>query len=246
MLFQCTFSLREYTSEPQEPAMELFNRYYAYSGDVVGGCPAGIIDIKEDSFDVVSSTNVYKMDEFKRKLLTDTLLTVFPRIRDNASQSETVDTRKTVFVPYGLVPLLAKPVPTRDAFLIAYTWATDEGSVDRCINLLNLLRVGMTLSGAANISEVVQGQIGDPVTPSAYLGRMMKIEVLEACLPGLTPKPDAIAGSSNLALENLLAKIGEIQVTAMEKEETWRAEKDAPKHSRRSNRLVDNRRPCAH
>ena len=140
-----------------------------------------------------------------------------------------VDTRKMVFVPYGLVPRLAKPLLTRDAFLIAYAWATDKGSVDWCMNLLNLLRVGMTLSSLANISAVVRGQIGDPVTALAYLGRMMKTEVLETCLLGLTPKPDVVAGLPNPELENLLTKMGEIQVMVMEKEETQRAEKDAPK-----------------
>ena len=140
-----------------------------------------------------------------------------------------MDTRKTVLVAYGLIPLLAKPMLTQDAFLIANAWATNKGSVNWCMNLLNLLRVGMNLSSLATISAVVQGQIGDLVMPLAYLSRMMKTKVLEACLPGLAPKPDVVAGSSNLALENLLTKIGEIQVTAMEKEEIWRAEKEAPK-----------------
>ena len=158
------------------------------------------------------------MEEFKRKLLANSSLTVFPRIRDGVTQSETVDTRKTVFVLYKLVPFLAKPTPTREALLIVYIWEAKGGSVNRCDNLLNPLQVGMTLSGAATISAVVRGQIGDPVTPSAYLGRMMKTEVLEACLPVLNPNPDVFMGSSNPALENLLVKMGEIQVTAMEKE----------------------------
>ena len=78
VLFQCEFGLQEYTSEPLKTATELFNRYYAYSGDVVGGCPAGIVEIKEDSFDVVPSTNVYKIEEFKWNLLANPLLMVFP------------------------------------------------------------------------------------------------------------------------------------------------------------------------
>ena len=154
---------------------------------------------------------------------------VFTKIKDGAMQSKTVDTQKKVFVPYELVPFLAKPMPTRDTFLIAHDWATNGGSVDCCINLLNLLQVGMTLSGLANILAVVQGQIGDPVMPSAYLVLMMKTKVLEACLPGLAPKPAVVAGASNLAMENLLTKIGEVQINNMKKEEIWRAEKEAPK-----------------
>ena len=113
-----------------------------------------------------------------------------------------------MFVPYELVPFLAKPMQKQDAFLIAHDWATNEGSVDCCINLLNILLVGMTLSSSANISAVVQGQIGDLVTPSGYLVLMMKTEVLEACLPGLAPKSAVFAGASNPAMENLLTNIG--------------------------------------
>ena len=210
VLFQCEFGLQEYTSEPLKTATELFNRYYAYSGDVVGGCAAGIVKIKENSFDIIPSTNVYRIRKFKRRLLADSSLTVFPWIKDGATQSKTMDTRKTVFVPYRLVLLLAKPMLTRDAFLIAHAWATNKGSVNWCMNLLNLLRVGMTFSGLENTSAVVQGHIGDAVTASAYLGHMMKTKVLEACLPALAPKPDVVAGSTNPALENLLAKLGEI------------------------------------
>ena len=78
MIFWCAFGLQEYTSKPLKTATELFNWYYAYSGDVVGQCAAGIVEIKEDSFDVVHSTNVYKIGEFKWKILADTSLTVFP------------------------------------------------------------------------------------------------------------------------------------------------------------------------
>jgi len=138
VVFSCAFGLREYNGEPLETSTELFDRYYAYSGDLVGGC-AGIVEIKEDCFNVVHSTNVYKFGECKRKLLADALLMVFTKISDGATQSEKVDTQKTVFVPYKLVPLLAKVMPTKDAFLIAHDWATNGGSVDSCINLLNLL-----------------------------------------------------------------------------------------------------------
>jgi len=52
----------------------------------------------------------------------------------------------------------------------------------------------MTLSGLANISAVVQGQIGYLITLSGYLIRMMKMEVLEASLPGLALKPVVVGG----------------------------------------------------
>ena len=78
VVFSCAFGLREYTGEPLETSTELFDWYYAYSSDVVGGCAARIVEIKENSFDVVPSTNVYKIGEFKRKLLADSSLTVFP------------------------------------------------------------------------------------------------------------------------------------------------------------------------
>ena len=118
-------------------------------------------------------------------------------------------------------------MPTQDAFLIVHNWATNRGSFDCCANLLNLLQVGMTLSGATTISAVVQGQIGDPMMPLGYLMDMMQKEVLLASLPGLAPKLVIIDATSNPAMENLLTKIGEVQLKNLEKEETWHAEKEA-------------------
>ena len=57
MVFSCAFGLREYTGEPLETSTQLFDWYYAYSGNLVCIC-AGIAEIKEDCFNVVYSTNV--------------------------------------------------------------------------------------------------------------------------------------------------------------------------------------------
>ena len=228
LVLSCVFGIWEYSSQPQEMCTDLFDWYYAYVGNVANG-HAAIVEIKAGCFDVVQSTNMYKLGKCKQKLLADALLLVFPRISDGATQSETVDTQKIVFIPYKLVPLLAKPMATQYTFLIVHNWVTDAGSVGCCANLLNLLQVGMTLSGTATVLAVVQGQIWDPVTPLGILMNMIQKEVLLASLVVLTPNLVIFRAASNLAIENLLTKLGEVQIENLKKEKAQRVEKEQPK-----------------
>ena len=117
----------------------------------------------------------------------------------------------------------------QEAFLFFYSWATNEGSFDRCANLLKLLCVGMTLSSAATILAVFQGQIGDQVTPSGYLIKMMKKEVLLASIPGLALNLVVVGAASNPAIENLLTKLWGVQIEIFKREEAQRVEKEQPK-----------------
>jgi len=77
----------------------------------------------------------------------------------------------------------------------------------------------------ANILAVVQGQVGDLITPSGVLMEVMKTEVLLASLPGLSPKLVVIGAASNPAIKNLLKKIVEVQIGSLEKEEERHVEK---------------------
>ena len=160
--------------------------------------------------------NVYTLTKCKQKLLASLSLSVFPEILDNAAQSKTLNTGKTVFILYKLVLLLVgKQLTTEDAFMIVLDWAAAARSVDCCLHLLGLLQVGLTLTGTANVLAVVQGQVGDLITPLGFLMQVMKKEVLLVFLPGLVPKPVVVRAASNLAIETLLKKLGEVQIEVL-------------------------------
>lgn len=71
--------------------------------------------------------------------------------------------------------------------------------------------------------------IGDPITPSGILIKMMKNEVLLASLPGLSPKPVAVGAALDPGMKDLLTRLGEVQIESLEREEAWRVERENPK-----------------
>ena len=108
VVLRCVFGIQKYSKQPQETCTDLFEWYYAYSNDVVDR-EAALVEIKASCFDIVQSTNVYTIAECKQKLLADALLSIFPKIANNAPQSKKImDTWKTVFIPYKIVSFLSK------------------------------------------------------------------------------------------------------------------------------------------
>ena len=118
VVIKCTFSIWQYTQQLQETRMDLFNWYFVYSSDMVDG-ETPLVEVKTSCFDILQSKNVYTLTKCKQKLLADSSLLLFPAIADNAAQSQTLDTQKTLFVLYELVLLLSgKQLTTQDDFLI--------------------------------------------------------------------------------------------------------------------------------
>ncbi len=225
------FGLHQYLPPPAESNAALAGRYFGYLGDVAGG-DAPLVEITAGYFAPIPTViNVYRLAENHRLLLADPQLNFHPSIADDAAQIDTIRARKTVFVPFDLVPLLMGDLEPRAAFLIAYDWIHANGNVDHVAPLLNLLRAGCTLSGTATVPTVIVGQAGDPFTPSAVLMRTMRTEVLESMLPGLATTPAADAGDSStvIALHDVVVRLSEATIARDQADDARRADKEKPK-----------------
>ena len=126
----------------------LSNRYFGYQGDVSENGFAKIVEVQDELLDVTDEINVLKLDHHKAKLENDTAAEgLVQPVPDNAPQCETLSTRKSMFIPYCLMPMLfAKSLTAREAFFTIESELTDPELRTACLPLLTYLRVGTTMA----------------------------------------------------------------------------------------------------
>ena len=104
----------------------LANRSFGYQGDLSDSGFATVVEISPTLFDLTDEINLLKLDHYKSTLGSDPTLGQVKPVADDAAQGETVETRNTMSIPFGLVgSVFGESLTAREAFFAVDAQLTD-------------------------------------------------------------------------------------------------------------------------
>ena len=207
--------LRKYTRNPGSPTSLLFNQVFAYLNDIEEGT-GSLIGFDKDMLEMTAEANVYNVDHHKSKLMADESIDFFPRIADNAAQSETVKTRKAMYIPYELVPyVLDKNLSPRQSFLVLHPIMEAAGLLTVCKPLVDYLRVAGTMPTVGHAPELIHDKAGKAIIAERGLLLFMKNQVLLRDLGGLRKR----ASTTNPVIAQLTAAVDSMTQNQLKRDE---------------------------
>jgi ABC-type transporter Mla MlaB component len=187
---QVLLGLRKYTRNPSDLHSILFNQSFVYVNDVMEGI-GSIVGFDSSMLEVTADINVHTLNHHRTLLNDDEALELIGPIADNAVQSETIKTRKAMYIPYELVHyMLGKNLSPRQAFMVLFPVMEAAGLLTVCKPLVDFLRVAGTLpTGGTTPPLVAHDKAGRAIIAEIGLMLFMKIQVLLRDLEGLKPMP---------------------------------------------------------
>jgi hypothetical protein len=175
--------LRKYTRNPGSPTSLLFNQVFAYLNGIEEGT-GSLISFNKDMLDTTDEVNVYNLDHHKSKLIGDESIELFPAAA--AAPSETVKTRKAMYIPHELVPyVLDMNLSPRQSFMVLHPVMEAAGLLTVCKPLVDYLRVAGTMPSVGHAPEVIHNKAGKAMNTERGLLLFMKNQVSLRDLGGL-------------------------------------------------------------
>ena len=147
-----------------------------------------LIQLNTELLAFTGDIRVRSQEQHKAALTASTHDNPLPALGALAPQSEVVNVRKLMFVPYPVMRvLLEKHLPPRQAFLAVYTFLESNNVLDPFSPLLDFLRIGSTATpaGSPGNLHLVPGPI---FRSDKKLVGFMKDRVLYRDLPFHDPR----------------------------------------------------------